>query len=495
MIALELVLVLWFVAIGVMVTAAFWPHGALGLALVSPAIGAAMYVFAALVLFSVDQFSTIGSLVGASVVAGGLVAFRYVRGRGAEPATVLRASGLALAGATVVFVVGAVGAFTRLTPDSIDYLTIAGGFERFGAFPDLSSSQILKRQFVVPVLQTGGVVTGLGYFMTLTTLIVASGFGFMVWLGTESLRRVGVSIQRVAVAGVLVGAFVLSTNRVLFHLFYVNGHGIFAALLLIAVGLVWHATSTRKWSVAVLAGIAAAAIVPLRAEGIIVVAFFTLPVLVSSATPMRARWAIVTPIAAVALLWNGVVLRQVLPADQFGVLSTPVTTLVVAAGLVAIVAASRIPIIARLLHSAPAVAFFFLVAYTAARVVRGSTSFYDTMEAMGANVAASGFWATFWWVAPLAIAVCIATVRVAHQSRLLWGLASFPIALLAFTYIRGSSYRVGSGDSGNRMLMHVVFVIGLYLIVAVGQLAAGVKEEQWSVRSLYQGVRDSLVVR
>jgi hypothetical protein len=492
---LELILVLWIVAIGVIVTSAFWPHGVLGLALVSPSIGAATYVFVALVLFSVDGFSTIGSLAGASVVAGGVAAFRYRRGSGAEPATVLRASVLALAGVTITFVFGAFGAFTRLTPDSIDYLTIAGGFEQFGVFPDLSPTQILKRQFVVPVLQTGGVVTGLGYFMTLTTLIVAGGFGFMVWLGTESLRRIGVPIQRIAVASVLVGAFVLSTNRVLFHLFYVNGHGIFAALLLIAVGLMWHATSTGEWSVAVLAGIAAAAIVPLRAEGIIVVAFFMLPALVSSATPMRARWAIVIPIASVALLWNGVVLRQVLPVEEFDLLSTPVTTILVAMGLVAIVAVSHISILTNLLHAVPAVAFFVLLAYTAARVVRGSTSFYDTMAAMGANIAASGFWATFWWVAPLAVAVCVATVRVTYQSRLLWGLASFPIALLAFTYVRGGAYRVGSGDSANRMLMHMVFVIGLYLIVAVGQLAAGVKDEQWSVRSLYEGVRDALVVR
>lgn len=492
--ALELVLVLWFVAIGVMTASAFWPHGALGLALVSPSIGAAMYAFAALGLIAINRFSTIGSLIGASIVAAGVVAFRHRTRKGADPTTVLRATGLVLAGATIVFAVGAVGAFTRLTPDSIYYITIAGGLERFGAFPDLTPDQILKRQFVGPVLQTGGVVTGLGYFMTLTTLIVASGFGFMVWLGTKSLRSVGVPVQRVAVAVVLVGAFVLSTNRVLFHLLYVNGHGVFASFLLIAVGVTWHATSTGKWSVAALAGIAAAAIVPLRAEGIILVALFLLPVLVSSSTPMRARWAIVIPIAAVALLWNGVVLRQMLPADEFGLLSTPVSALAIAAGLVVLVAVSHFRIPANLLRYAPAAALLLLVAYTATRVVRGSTSFYDTMAAMGANLAAFGFWGSFWWIAPVVVAICVATVRVAHQSRILWGLASFPIALLAFTYIRGSSYRVGPGDSANRMLMHIVFVIGLYLIVAVGQLAAGVRDERWNLGTLYKGIKESLIV-
>ncbi len=95
----------------------------------------------------------------------------------------------------------------------------------------------------------------------------------------------------------------------------------------------------------------------------------------------------------------------------------------------------------------------------------------------------------------MAVTACLVATTVPYQSRLLWGLGAYPVLLLAFAYVRGSAYRVGPGDSANRMLMHIVFVVGLYLIVAVGQLAAQVGDDEWSVRGLYRGVRNSLVVR
>jgi hypothetical protein len=34
-------------------------------------------------------------------------------------------------------------------------------------------------------------------------------------------------------------------------------------------------------------------------------------------------------------------------------------------------------------------------------------------------------------------------------------------------HLRDSAYRVGAGDSGNRMLMHVLFILLAYLVLAV----------------------------
>jgi len=49
--------------------------------------------------------------------------------------------------------------------------------------------------------------------------------------------------------------------------------------------------------------------------------------------------------------------------------------------------------------------------------------------------------------------------------------------LLAFAFLRDGAYRVGEGDSANRMLMHVVFIVGLYLIVAMGHLARSIESD------------------
>ncbi len=493
---IELGLLTWIVTIGFLISAAFWPHGPVGLALVSPIVGASTYVLSGLALFALDGFSTIGSFVLASVVALGVFGTRVARGSAVPSLHDLAVSATySISGTLVVFLIAGLGSITRLTPDSIVYLTIAGGLERFGEIPNFAPDQILRRQFTTPVLQTGGVVTGLGYFQSLIPLVVGSGFGLMLWLGAKSLVRQSVALPRIAFVLGLVGAFVLSTNQVLYHLFYINGQGTFAALLLTVLGLTWYATATEQWSVAVMAGIAAAAIAPLRAEGIIVVAFFLLPVLVSKSTPVWARWVLVLPSAVTAILWNGVLLPRVLPEGTIELTSAPVLAIAVSAALVLLVVLSQVSVLIRLMRWVPLAALGLLLLYTGARSVRDTTLLYETLSAMGSNIALTGLWATFWWIAPLAVAICVVATTVPYQNRLLWGLGAYPVLLFAFAYLRAGAYRVGPGDSANRMLMHVVFVIGLYLIVALGQLAASVSEEQWSVYRFYTSARDTLLVR
>ena len=474
---LELGLVVWIVLIGLVGAGGFWSRGSGGLALISPSIGAAMYGLSALAMFSVGTFSTLGSLIVASVVAIAMAGYGHWRGSMTSPGTLMRGGGYALAGTLAVFTVTVVGSFTRLTPDSMDYLTISGGLERFGAMPDLSPDVILKRQFMTPILQTGGVVTGRGYMVSLIPLLVTSGLGFMIWLGGEVLRRWGVRLPRVVAIAALVGVFLLSTNRVVYNIFYINSHGIFATFLVVLIGLVWLAATTGVWQTVILAGLVASAIVPLRAEGVIVVALFLLPVLVSVSVPQRTKWLIVAPIAATTLVWNGYALRQILPADEFGLTSTPTVSIVLALGLVAIVALGYVDRAERFLVFVPALSLGLLVAYTGIRVIRWQSLTLDTMEAVGTNIGSAGLWSSFWWIAPIAVVVGFATTRIKHEGFLLWGLASYPVALLAFAYLRGGAYRVGAGDSANRMLMHVVFVIGLYLILAMGQLAKSMESD------------------
>lgn len=493
MIFLELALLVWTVAVGFIVASTFWPYDRVGLAIVSPIVGAALYVLSGLLLLGVGLFSTTASLAMASIVAIGAVSAATIRQTLRSGLFLLTSAGYLTLGTLAVFAVAGLGAFARLTSDSFVYLTIAGGLERFGEIPDFSTIEILKRQFVVPAFHTFGVVTGRGYFLPLTTLVVLSGFCLMLWIGAVSLRRQSVSTTRIALALSLVGIFILSTNRVLYSFFYINSHGMFAAFLIALVGLVWYATLTEEWSAMPIAALAAAVIVPLRAEGIIVVAFFLLPVLVSSLTPSRVRWILVLPLAATSVVWNGVVLPRTLPEGSITISSSPAVALGIAVALVLLVALTHISVLHRFIRWVPVAGFVALVLYTAARSTRGTTKLFDTLRAMGANIAVEGYWSSFWWIAPLILVACVAATRIRHRQILLWGLAAYPVLLLTFIFLRGSAYREGPGDSGNRMLVHIVFVVGLFLIVSLGQLAAQVDDDQWSMRGFYRGLVDSFV--
>lgn len=69
-------------------------------------------------------------------------------------------------------------------------------------------------------------------------------------------------------------------------------------------------------------------------------------------------------------------------------------------------------------------------------------------------------------------------VFLPFQRVLLLPMISFVLAIPVFAYLRGDAYRVGFGDSGNRMLMHIVFVVVLYLMLAAGAAALDLVADQ-----------------
>jgi len=52
-------------------------------------------------------------------------------------------------------------------------------------------------------------------------------------------------------------------------------------------------------------------------------------------------------------------------------------------------------------------------------------------------------------------------------------IAGFFALFWASVYLRDAAYRVGAGDSGNRMLAHVILVVVLYCLVAITQRPVG----------------------
>jgi hypothetical protein len=104
-----------------------------------------------------------------------------------------------------------------------------------------------------------------------------------------------------------------------------------------------------------------------------------------------------------------------------------------------------------------------------ATVIQMSVGFdavWTTFSNLAVNMATEGLWSTLWWVAPLLVFGAYIAISFPFQRYFLLPLVTFAVALPVFAYLRGSPYRVGFGDSGNRMLMHVVLVLALYLMLA-----------------------------
>ncbi len=467
---LEAALIVWIVTIGVL-SAAFAARDlrVWGLVSLAPITGTIVYTLSGLVLVGFGAFGTVRALLLASAVAAGMaIVPPAMGGRWPSAGTLLAASGIGAAIAVGLSIFVQTLHLTRVTPDSMDYLTMAGGLERYGSMVEFLSDLLLKRQLATGLLHTAGVLTGRGYFPSVSIVLAVSGVATMVWLGNQALQMWAVpSRWRWAILGPA-ALFVITTNRVLYDLFYVNGHMAFAAWLLAGVGFAWYGAVSQRWSLLVLSTIAFAALVPLRADAVAVAAFFIIAIITSREVPMWGRWLIVAPLAVTTLMWYGVILRPYLPSAEYRLTGTAMANIVVALGLVLVVAAAYVPKLARVVRMSPWLMLAVVVAYVALRARRDLSIAVDSLSATGSNVGGSGLWSSFWWVVPLLVVGALIAVAVPYQRMLVYGLTSFPVALLAFAYLRGSAYRVGPGDSANRMLMHVVFVAVLYVVVAAG---------------------------
>ncbi len=104
--------------------------------------------------------------------------------------------------------------------------------------------------------------------------------------------------------------------------------------------------------------------------------------------------------------------------------------------------------------------------------MRYATQIRTSLSATAVNVAIEGLWGVFWWIVPVFLLGAILVTNVPLQRMWILPGITYGVALLAFVYLRDGAYRIGQGDSGNGMLMHVALVLMVYIVIAAGHAVA-----------------------
>jgi hypothetical protein len=266
----------------------------------------------------------------------------------------------------------------------------------------------------------------------------------------------------------LVGAatlFLVASNRLVYDSFYINTHIQMAAYLLIAVAGAWLAVSGRsRWAVP--AGLALAVTLTFRPEAPLVVVILLVTVAASRAS-QKIRLAMALPTLAVAALWYGLGLW---PNAAGGDEISP--TAPVFAGLVAIGLATLLCLVSGLERARPwarwldVAGLAGLVLMLAFFVATEPGVFATSIESTARNLTRDGFW-LLTWVAVVPLVLVALVVETVPDGRM-WTVPILGFALLywALPYLREGAWRVGTGDSGNRILAHFLAVTVLFLVLA-----------------------------
>ena len=472
---IEVGLALWIVAIGAVATVpvAVVRKPLLHAVSILPA-GYAVYVVAALGLTIAGRFSAITTLILASTLAvAGASGWLARVGRTAVPwrRVGVEVAAVAAAAATIAALAQVIH-LTRMTPDSMTYVLSSGGLERTGGLETLGVAAVLKRLLVVPALEAPGALTGRGYVASVMPLFGAAGLALTGRLAYAALQIVSAPRRWIWPLLGTATAFLVTTNRVVFNVAYIHTHMVFATFLLLGAGMAWLALQLRRWELLVPAALGFAALPMIRAEAVIVVLIFLVPLVTELAIPAKGRWALAGGVAVTTLAWFGLAAPPHVATSDLTITGPVLSNLGGVIGLLALVAATHLRSLRRLTAAAPLLVVAGLAAFVAIGAVRNPELFQATVAAMAANLSILGGWGTFWPIAATLLVLAAVTLRVPGERLLVYPLVAYGLAIPAFAFLRDGGYRDGPGDSGNRMMMHVVFIIMVYLVAAAGAAAA-----------------------
>ena len=326
-----------------------------------------------------------------------------------------------------------------------------------------------KRQLAVPVLHGLGAQLGAGDVVgSAGPLLLASTVALLAWLMHRLLRVRGrVIVWALPAVSVLV---VVTMHRAAFAAFYVNGHMLVACLLLMVVGLLWlrargdlesgELESGDRRALLFLAVVAVPALVVARPEGALVLILVIAPLLRCDRAAASAL-AVVT--GGAAALWN---VHLVVGASLTGSEASLSSWAMLGVGVLLVLS----PLVVRALPSAvvdragwvvEGGLWLMLVVLT----VRDPSTLVQSVLATGANVllGEGGWGASFAILAVIAVVVVI-LVRGEGDDVVRSVVTAFVPLALVLAFLREGAYRVGEGDSLNRMWLHILPVLVLFVV-------------------------------
>lgn len=355
----------------------------------------------------------------------------------------------------------------KYTPDSYRYLVMSGLLAN-DHFPSAEMDLLSKRMMSAPAIHSLASLAGEPYLRAFTPLLALAVLGVVAWAIMHSPRQ-GVAkdwgSQRDVVLAVGAVVLLASFNRFIWHAFYVNDHLFFAAALLVLSTASWLLLSGDGRDdppLMLLSCLATAALVLTRPEGFIFAAVANVPLLGRSRVLSQKRALLGSYGATTVGYYGYLLLRAGQPTlEVLGPILVGAASLI----LIPLVGKRLFLALEAWLERAVALGVGALLGIYVLRDPGVLTRSIDaTWQNLGAGAGA-------WGTSLLSLGVLVAfSLLLAHGSSL--HSLRFPVTMflpimLLLAYLRGGSYRVGPGDSLNRMLIQVVPLAVLFVAVSI----------------------------
>ncbi len=358
--------------------------------------------------------------------------------------------------------------------DSHDYLGMGAELAR-GHFEGSPRETLLTTRLVgIPLIHAPASLTNDFYLRSAVPLLAVATFAAIVWFflrGTSHLvdRR---TVTILTIAGL---AFLITSNRVVHHVFYINGHLMAGSFVLVIAAGAWLlATRSNRVEVRTLQAailLVIPALVVTRPEGAVMAAVALLPLLISQQVSVRMRSAALATVGGSMVVWFGYVLWLVTVTEGE---AESTTVVMLAVGVTFCIAAALLPAVpilrrgfdvlgrTRLLGTAELLLWASLVPFT----VRDPGLMWRSISATAKNQVVGGWGVTV--LALTAFAILAAFMLRNHwTSYLRFPVTTFLPLVFLLAFLRDGGYRVGATDSLNRMWIQIIPLAVLYVMSAI----------------------------
>jgi len=317
----------------------------------------------------------------------------------------------------------------------------------------------------LPQLQSASIFLGDDYLYAAQPAFAYTFFLIYLYLSHQVIGNL-FSDKRVALAlTFLTGLVLFSTYYMVWQVFYIHNNMISAVYLFVAVSTFWLASIEDKYSWMIFALLGLMGFSLARTEAPIFALIFLVIVISFDQFSYRIRLISILPYLFILILWYLYLFRGM---GEGTLILNPERTLVIISSLVSfgiLVVLSELRWIKRfLLPILPKIMLGLLLLILVFMVFQKPEHMMDSLTAIIKNMIESGRWGITWIIISLLLVFSLAQPRVPKEELFFYGISSFFSLLLVISYFHGP-FRLGWGDSANRMLTHILPIIILYVLM------------------------------
>lgn len=375
------------------------------------------------------------------------------------------------------------GRFVNWHGDSHFYVFQGGLLER-GKYLEASWPYLFEaRPLAVPALHAPSVIAGEYYLPSLTPMLTIALVAILAHAFIKGLRG-AIPPQAIAVFGLGGLAFLLTTNRFVYHANYLNGHLMLGVAVVVVATSTWLVSRGRTECPAAHIFAAATTIVLgvlARPEGAVTLGLALAPALLAPSLPLRYKRMLLAALGAVMAAWFSLGVAISARVGEVASASTLVQALV-GLGLLIFAWLVRPGWLDLPLGRSLGLAETGLWLAVAVLALRDPETLAKSVSATATNLLGAAKWGFSLVMLGVLVIGVLVTFSARHLVALRFPVTTFIPLVLLLAYLRGGAYRVGVFDSLSRMWIQV-FPLAVFFVAAA--LASG----RW--RLTWMGLRSA----